>query len=128
MLEAKVSSTSVRSRVIAGAAVLLMSMSGSAFAAYFCEGRVLSVTVSPSGVVTLNAPDAGMRYAYLCVMGATENGVSPDACKGIMGTLLAAASSGQKVQFGYNDSSSCGARPSWAWATGWYWGPTYNAE
>ena len=94
-----------------------------ALASYFCNGPVQSVTVSPSGVVTLDAPEAGVHYGYLCTIGNEENNVTSEACKSIFALLLTAKSTGRLVQFGFDDTSSCAAHPSWAWVTGWYWGP-----
>jgi hypothetical protein len=113
---------------IISAVVLLASTMGatSAFANYFCSGPVLSVDVSPTGIVTVNAPAAGLNYAYPCQIGATNNGVGPDACKAILSILIAAHATGASVTFAYDDSLTCATHPAWTYLTGWYYGPEYD--
>jgi hypothetical protein len=113
---------------IIGAAFLLASTMGatSAFANDFCSGPVLSVDVSPTGIVTVNAPAAGLNYAYPCQIGATNNGVGPDACKAILSILIAAHATGANVTFAYDDSLTCSTHPAWTYLTGWYYGPEYD--
>ena len=109
--------------VIALTAALALAGANPAFSNYFCSGKVGSVTVSPGGQVTLHAPEAGANYNYLCILGQTTNGISSDACKGILSTLLTAKATGRTVQFAFDDNASCTTRGSWVWMTGWYWGP-----
>jgi hypothetical protein len=107
---------------VAAALCGLMAASG-AYANYFCTGPVVNVVLSPSGLVTVNAPAAAMNFVYLCQIGATYNGVGSDSCKAILSTLLAARVSAQPITVGYSDSLTCSTHPAWAALTGWYYGP-----
>jgi hypothetical protein len=109
--------------IIAAVAALLCT--APAMANYACSGPVNSVTVGPSGVVSAGAA-GGQSWGYFCQLGATTNGIGPDACKGILAVLLAAQSSGKHVQIWFNDNHDCTWRASngsWAYLQDWYWGP-----
>lgn len=106
-----------------GAALVLMT-STSAFAAYECQGTIQSVSLNPSGVVTVHSPSSGLGVFYVCQIGSTTNGVGPEQCKAMLSLLYIARSTGQRVSFTFDDSLSCTTHPSWSWLTGWYYGPT----
>jgi hypothetical protein len=116
-------------RLFARSAVLLMAfgISPAAFAVnYACSGPVNGVTVGPGGTVSAESA-GGQHWGYFCQLGATANGINPDACKGILAVLLAAQAQGKQVNLWYNDDYSCAwhaANGSWAYLTTWYWGPT----
>ncbi len=88
---------------------------------YFCYGTVDQVAAGPDGSVM--AVSAGMGWVYLCHVDSTWNGITPDACKGVLSALLAAKLAGRQVQWAFNDALTCTTHPSWAALTGWYWGP-----
>jgi hypothetical protein len=98
----------------------------SAYANYFCAGPVLSVALSTGGIVTVNAPGAGLNSAYLCQIGTTANGIGPEVCNAIYGTLLSAHATSANVTFAYSDALTCTTHPAWTWLTGWYYGPEYD--
>lgn len=92
---------------------------------YTCTGPVLGVTVNPDGLVVAEQV-AGIGWAYLCRLGATYNGVTPDACKGIHASLLVAQLTQKDVMLWFNDGAtggSCNTRSVFAPLTGWYFGP-----
>lgn len=91
-------------------------------AQYFCSGPVTGVTVSPSGVV--QAENAGgQSWGYFCQIGATNNGVSSDACKAILTVLLTAQATGKSVTIAYDDANNCTTSRAWSWLNTIYWGP-----
>jgi hypothetical protein len=76
-----------------------MTAAPNAVANYSCTGPVINVDVSPSGVVVVNAPAAGLNFAYPCQIGTTTNGVGPDVCKAILSILLVAHATGATSHF-----------------------------
>jgi hypothetical protein len=88
--------------------------------AYTCGGPVDAIGVSPSGLVTARSAGAGLSSVYLCAIGITTNGVSSDACKGIVSVLVAAKETGTSVIWWFDDSLACGTHPSSAWLSGWH--------
>jgi hypothetical protein len=111
----------VLSTLAAGAVAVLASPA--ALADYSCGGPVNGVTVSGAGVVSAESA-GGTHWTYFCQLGATTNGVDPEACKGILAVLLTAQASGKSVNLWFNDSLNCSADRSWAWLAHWYWGPS----
>jgi hypothetical protein len=107
-----------------GAASVLMASTSAAFANYACQGTIQSVSLNPSGVVTVHSPASGLGTFYICQIGSTTNGVGPEQCKAMLSLLYIARSTGQQVAFTFDDSLSCTTHPGWAWLTGWYYGPT----
>ena len=116
-----------RSR-LAALVVGLFALSTNAQAAYFCRGNIAAVALDPNGVVNVFSPGAGLSWVYLCQIGGILNGVSSEACKAIFATLVTAKEVGRPVQWGFNDSLSCGTHPAWGYLTGWYWGPVLLTE
>ncbi len=104
------------------ATVLLGLAASPAFATYSCSGPVSGVTVGPTGVVSA-ASAGGQQWTYFCRLGVTENGVSPEACKGVLTVLLTAQTTGKNVQLWFDDGLTCSTHPTWAWLSVWYWGP-----
>jgi hypothetical protein len=98
-----------------------------AHANYFCTGVVAALDISPSGLVVVDSPDAGLRSFYVCQIGATNNGVVSDVCKTIVAVLLTSKTTGQPVDWGFSDSLTCSTHPSWAYLTGWYYGPNLHS-
>ena len=98
-------------------------MGASAASAYGCTGTLDSVSLNPSGVITVSSTASQLRVFYVCQIGATENGVDPNTCKAILASLIAAKEAGEQVQWQFNDSLSCQTHPRWTWLTGWYYGP-----
>lgn len=93
---------------------------------YACSGPVNGVTVGPGGTVSAAAA-GGQSWGYFCQLESTANGVTPEACKGILAVLLAAQASGKHVTVWYSDDFDCAWRAthgSWAFLANWYWGPT----
>jgi hypothetical protein len=103
--------------------VFAISLAAPAWATYVCQGTIDSVALNASGVLTVTSTGAGFNSGYICQIGATRNGVGPEQCKAIYTLLLVARSTGQQVQWYYNDALTCSTHPSWADLTGWYYGP-----
>ena len=115
-----------RSHFACGALILLALVSFRANAAVFCQGTINYVGVGPDGTVSMLAvgsiaPDA----VYVCRIGTTSNGVTSDACKGVLSTLLTAKASGHSVRWAFNDEVPCGQRATWQYLQNWYWGPIW---
>jgi len=118
-------------RVIPPIAALLAT--APALAAYTCVGTVNDVSVSPSSGIVIFTSSAGMGAAYLCYLESTStnsaNGpVSSEQCKAMLTVLLMAQATGQSVELTFNDSLTCTTHPSWAWLTGWYYGPVLHTN
>ena len=94
---------------------------------YFCQGVVDQIDVSPSGLVTVDSAAAGLQFQYLCMIGTTTNGVSPDTCKSLLAVLTTAFITQQQVQWAFSDSLTCTTHPAWNWLAVWYWGPNLIA-
>jgi hypothetical protein len=107
-----------------GTTLVLMASSSAAFANYYCSGTVQTVSLNQSGIVTVSSPSSGLGTFYLCQIGATTNGIGPEQCKAMLSMLYLARATGQKVGFTFDDSLTCTTHPSWAWLSGWYYGPT----
>jgi hypothetical protein len=99
------------------------AFAANANAAVFCQGTINRVGVNPLGVVNVYAPALATDFVYICQIGDHTNGVSPEACKSILATLLSAKAQEKEVRWAFNDSTACGQRPTWSWLQNWYWGP-----
>jgi len=115
-------------RTIACSLALGLAFPSAAWANYFCNGSIESAAISPDGFVTINSPAAGLSFVRLCSVNSTVNngvyGISPDACKGILATVLRAQATGATVQWGFIDEpTTCAGHTAWQQLTGWYWGP-----
>jgi hypothetical protein len=75
---------------------------------------------------------AGLDAAYLCQLENTTNSangpVTPAQCKTLLSVLLVAQATRQQIQLAFSDELTCTTHPSWAWLTGWYFGPTLVAN
>ena len=113
------------------AVVALIGSSAATASTYACVGTIDFVSVSPTGVVTVNSQSSGLGVLFVCQMGTTVNGVSADACKGILSLLLEAKAIGAQVGWWFNDSIGCSRTAyfggNWYWlsdpAGNWYYGP-----
>jgi hypothetical protein len=109
------------------AAVFGLSLPVPASASYFCTGSIDSVGVDPDGSVIMSSSAAGLSWVTLCSVSTTVNdgvyGISPDACKGVLATLLRAQATGATVQWGFLDSLTCTTHTAWTQLMGWYFGP-----
>lgn len=115
-----------RRGLVVGALSMAWGIPAMATVHYACGGPVDGVTVSPGGVVSASSA-GGQHWGYFCQLGATTNGVSNDACKGILATLLAAQASGKSVNLWFDDDYDCNWHASngaWAWLNTVYWGPS----
>lgn len=82
-----------------------------------CTGTVtsLSLQLNTTGTVTLSL-SGGPSYVYLCnIDGAIVNGVSPEVCRAMYSTLMAAKTSGKKVRIRFYGHETCSAVPSWSY-------------
>ena len=68
---------------------------GDCFATYSCAGIVYGVVVRPYGIVSTEYL-AGASWSHWCNLTTTDNGVSPDTCKGILALLLSAEAQGKQ--------------------------------
>ena len=103
---------------------LVLAMTSTGVLAYGCQGPIASVALNPGGLVTVSSPASGLNTFYVCQIGATVNGVGPEQCKAILSMLYVARTTGQQVQWQFNDGLTCGQHGDWAYLTGWYFGPT----
>lgn len=89
-----------------------------------CVGNVigLSLQMTTTGVVTVSL-SGGPTAVYLCAVdGVAYNGVSPDVCKAMYSTLMAAKLSNKKMLIRFSGNyANCTSIPSWAAAPmhGW---------
>ena len=91
---------------------------------YACDGPVNGVTVGPSGVVSA-ASAGGQSWGYFCQVNGTSNGISPEACRGMLAVLLTAQASGKQVRIWFRDDyNNCSTPRGWAWLSTMYWGPS----
>jgi hypothetical protein len=97
-------------------ATLMLSLVVPASASVDCTGTVtnLSLQLDTSGTVTLSLA-GGPTYTYLCnvAAGSMRNGVAPDVCKTMYGTLMAAKLAGKRVLIRFDSYNSCTAVPAW---------------
>lgn len=117
-----------RSILVKAAATLLTfaSVTGSRAWAYGCTGTLDSVSLSPTGIVTVTSASSLLGTFYVCQVGTTENSVGPDACNAILASLIAAKEAGEQVQWQFDDQGTggnCTTHAQWTWLTGWYYGP-----
>lgn len=89
---------------------------------YICQSHLLSVSLAPNGLVAVTM-HGSFEAVYVCQIGATFNGVSPEVCKVIYQTLLDALFRGRSVEWWFDDNLSCWEHPAWSPLTGWYYGP-----
>jgi len=107
-------------------------------AAYTCTGKVKQLTTDPGGSVnlTLLGDGVSLRWQGICSVSDTSEGVSPGACKAILMTLKEAQISQRPIMFWFDYSytgppkCSDADHPPWTSlrSSGWYWGPTVQAE
>lgn len=88
-------------------------------AAYTCTGTIDWILVNPTGEVSAGSKSSGLDSFDVCQLGTTTHGVSPDACNGILATLLLAKETGAQVTWGFTDSMTCD-RSTYS-GGGWYW-------
>lgn len=92
--------------------------------AYDCIGKVNNVVLNPSGIVTLSF--GNISWVYLCSVSSPYNGVTIEACKGMLSMLMAAKMGDRNIQMWFNDeSNNCtnSAHPAWSELKNWYYGP-----
>jgi hypothetical protein len=70
------------------------------------------------------ASAGGQSWGYFCTFNDSVNGVTPEACKGILAVLLAAQASGKQIRLWFDDSNSCSTNRGWNWLSTLYWGPS----
>ncbi len=121
---------SFRFGVLLAATSLVTSLP--ALASYSCEGHISALSVAPSTGIVVLSTDNGFGSVYICQVDATSssaNGpVSPTQCRAMLSVLLTAQTTGQRVQFAFNDSLTCSTHATWAWLAGWYYGPVILTE
>jgi len=84
---------------------------------YGCTGTVTMVFINSNGVMVVSGP-GGLPPIGLCSVNVGGGGVfSPDACKVVYATLLAAKLSGQSAQINFNDALTCSTQPVWGGPT-----------
>lgn len=112
-------------------ALLWIAASAPALANYSCVGTVDGVSVAPGTGVVIFSSSVGLASVYLCQIENTvttpAGSVTPEECKTFLGVLLVAQATRQSVELDFNDSLTCTTHPSWAWLTGWYFGPALHA-
>ncbi|WP_341664792.1 hypothetical protein [Vibrio sp.] len=94
----------------------LLFASSSVSANYDCTGTVNHVLVYADGSVNLHATYRN-GYTYVCNLKNDWKGVSPQACKGMLSTLLTAQSTGKTINT-YYKSYTCETLPHYDSAPG----------
>lgn len=91
----------------------LLFASSSVSANYFqCIGTVKNVLVYAEGYVIIDTSYRN-EYTQVCNLKNDWKGVSPEACKGMLSTLLTAQSTGRNIMTYYNQYT-CETLPSYA--------------
>ena len=125
-------SKSLKKCLFALGATLGLAASGVSLANYACTGTIDWISLSPDGVVTVSSQSSGMATFYVCQIGQTQDGVTPDICNSMYATLLTAKVTGAQVNWQFNDSSNTCNRAgynggNWYWLgaspLSWYYGP-----
>ena len=88
-----------------------------------CLGYVssLSLQLNQQGTVTVSLSNSP-SYTYLCdIDGQGRNGVSPDVCRVMYSTLMAAKLANKQVSIRFYDYENCASVPAWtnAGTLGW---------
>ena len=87
--------------------MVVVAMPASA-SSYTCSGPVNITFVDASGTIAVDlGGTSGLPGVYLCTLGTTSNGWTPDACKAAQATLIANKLSGQVVTVTFNDNLTC---------------------
>lgn len=88
-----------------------------AYANYNCTGTVTYIGVGNDGVVVVQGP-GGIPAIEICQVTTTVNFFTPDNCKAVYATLLAAKLSGQQATVYFSDNLTCTTQPAWTkWAS-----------
>jgi hypothetical protein len=100
----------MRLRVAFNSLFVSALLAGPASAAqYSCDSYVSGVTTQRGGV------DHPLFHGQRCER--------YHQCKSVYATLLAAQVAGKRVRLWFDDTLTCSTQPSWAYATGWCYGP-----
>lgn len=94
----------------------LLFASSSVSAGYGCQGTVKNVLVYADGQVNVHTSYRN-DYTVMCNLKNDWKGVSPQACKGMLSTLLTAQSTGKKIAT-YYTSHTCSTLPYYGSAPG----------
>ncbi|MCG9584203.1 hypothetical protein L1D13_17260 [Vibrio tubiashii] len=96
----------------------LLLVSPSAFADITCRGEVNNVLQYANGDVNVHTSYRN-DYTVMCNVKDHWKGVSPEACKGMLSTLLTAQSAGKKVEtYYYGNQYTCQNIPYYGQAPG----------
>lgn len=108
--------------------VTSLCMSSYSSANYTCKGKVTGVAITPQSGVLMVAKVGPLSWPQLCKFNVEYAGVSPETCKAIYSTLLAAQMSQKDVTLWFNDGKDCSttSHVPWQLLTGWYFGPMIN--
>lgn len=95
------------------------------FAKYTCEGKVQGLSIDPRTGALLAEKIGPLNWPKLCSITHTSNNISPESCKVIYSSLLAAQMGSKEVKFWFNDGKDCSQKSHTPWQnlTGWYFGP-----
>lgn len=90
------------------AALLAATASPASATIHNCLWRIERVGVDSGGGLAMRfvGGNSDGSQVYLCNMGATSYGVTPEACRGWMSQLVAAQSLGRQVGFSFDTSHS----------------------
>lgn len=108
--------------------VMSLCMSSYTFANYTCKGKVIGVAIAPKSGALMAEKIGPLSWPQLCKFNVEHAGISPDTCRAIYSTLLAAQMSQKDVTLWFNDGKDCSATSHvpWELLTGWYFGPMIN--
>lgn len=89
----------------------------------FCTGHVATVAVSSDGKLAVALKDNNLPFVYLCNVHINYQNSTPDSCKLIHSTLLAAYAMDKEVHITFNPSNSvrCSDIPSWSYVNNLNW-------
>ncbi len=105
--------------------VVSLCMSSHSLANYICKGKVVGLAIAPQTGVLMAERVGPLSWPQLCKLNVEYADISPETCKAIYSTLLAAQMSQKDVTFWFNDGKDCSttSHAPWQLLTGWYFGP-----
>jgi hypothetical protein len=105
------------------ASVLFISSSYANATNYYCEGQVTGVAIEPSTGELLAEKVGPLNWPRFCSVVNQFNGISPEACKVVYSTLLAAQTSNKGVKLWFKGPGNCEEHVAWQPMANWYFGP-----
>ena len=105
------------------ASVLFISSSYANTTNYQCEGQVTGLVIEPSTGELFAEKVGPLSWPRFCSVAKQLNGISPETCKVVYSTLLAAQTSNKEVKLWFKGSGNCEEHVAWQPMANWYFGP-----